>query len=116
MSTQTPDKAPKRGAAPVVTLRRGPPPPDRIAPRSRSLGVRLVMFGAVALASYEIFSWIDTKLNCEPDPNNPDELICRHRNGSTYSRSRRWGWRSSSSSSSSWHGLSFGGFGHYGGG
>ena len=46
----------------------------------------------------------------EPDPNNPEQQICKHSNGSTSHSSRGWHW--SSSSSGSTHGVSFGGFGH----
>jgi hypothetical protein len=70
-----------------------------------------------SLGAYEVFDWIDRKLNCEADPANPDELICKdHSSGSSYRRSSSH-WRSSSShdsSSSSAHGVSYGGFGHYG--
>jgi uncharacterized membrane protein YgcG len=84
--------------------------------RKRSLAVSLALTGALALGAYEAVDWIDRKLNCEPDPANPEELICKHRNGSSYHRSYSSGSHSSSGSgSSSTHGVSYGGFGHSGG-
>jgi hypothetical protein len=84
--------------------------------QKRSLAVSLALMGALALGAYEAIDWIDKKLNCEPDPANPEELICKHRNGSSYHRSYSSGWHSSSGSgSSSTHGVSYGGFGHSGG-
>lgn len=107
----------KRRPRPVITHR---PRVDGAVPagQKRSLAIALVVMGAVALGGYEAIDWLDRKLNCEPDPNNPDELICRHSSGSSYRRSSR-SWHSSSSSHSSSyssHGVSFGGFGHSSGG
>lgn len=106
----------KRGPAPVVARRPKAPGVAPPAGQKRSLAVSLVMMGALSLAAYETFGWIDRKLNCEPDPANPEELVCKHRSGSTYRRARRGGWRwSSESGSSTSHGFTFGGFGHAGG-
>jgi hypothetical protein len=105
----------KRGP-PVVLHKPKPPGAPPAEGRKRSLAVSLAVMGALSLGAYETFDWIDRKLNCEPDPANPEELICKHRSGTTYRRYRSSGWRwSSHSSSSSSHGFLFGGFGHAGG-
>lgn len=85
------------------------------AGQKRTLAVSLALMGALALGTYELADWLDKKMNCEPDPNKPDELICKNRSsGSSYHRSSGsgWHWSSGGSSSSSSHGFSFGGFGH----
>ncbi|BDV34882.1 hypothetical protein [Methylocystis iwaonis] len=88
--------------------------PNPILPqRKRSLAVSLAVMGAVSLGGYGLYEWIESP-HCEPDPNNPDQQICRHSNGSTSHSSRGWHW--SSGSSASTHGVSFGGFGHSGSG
>ncbi|WP_442753309.1 hypothetical protein ACNHKD_09845 [Methylocystis sp. JAN1] len=107
--------------------KRGPPPPVLVrkakasgvtvfSGQKRSLAVSLALMGAVTLGAYETFNWIDRKLNCEPDPANPDELICKHgssHGGSTYRRSSSaWHWGAGVGAT---HGASFGGFGHSGG-
>lgn len=109
----------KRGPKPVVLYK----PKDKSVAglatnRKRSLAVSLAVVGGLSLAAYETVDWIDRKLNCEPDPANPDELICKRHSGggsSSYRRSSGWHWSGGGGSSSS-HGLSFGGFGHSGGG
>jgi hypothetical protein len=139
MTEETPKEFGKR--APPVVLRKpqssgaGERPPltpekrKRIAeplkkpPRQkRSLAVSLAVMGALSLGAYETYDWINRKLNCEPDPANPGEQICKNRSGSTYRRSSNWhsssgsgGSSSSHSSGGSTHGVSFGGFGHSGG-
>jgi hypothetical protein len=115
MTDEKPKRLGKRGAPPVVTHRPGAVAAG-VAGKG-SLARTLILAGAVSLGAYELVDWIDRKLNCEPDPANPDELICKnHNGGSSYRRSSSH-WRSSSShdSSSSTHGVSYGGFGHYGG-
>lgn len=102
-----------RGATPPVVVYK----PKSLAgggqmPRKRSLAVSLVLMGAMSLGLYGAIDWLDRKLNCDPDPANPDELICKHSSGSTYRRSSSG---SHSSYGSSYHGISFGGFGHSGG-
>jgi hypothetical protein len=87
--------------------------------RKRSLAVSLALIGALSLGAYEIHDWIDSGRNCEPDPANPDELICKHGSGGggggSYRRSSRgWGWFSGYGGSSSTHGVSYGGFGKSG--
>jgi hypothetical protein len=106
-----------RRGPPVVLHRPKPPGSEPPAARKRSLAVSLAVMGALSLAAYETVDWIDRKLNCEPDPCNPEELICKRRSGTTYRRYRSSGWRwlSHSSGSSSSHGFFFGGFGHSGG-
>jgi hypothetical protein len=119
MATPPPDKTrKKRGAPPVVTLRKRPARKKAAGANPRAIASNIMLFGAVALASYGVSDWLDRKFNCEPDPNNPDELICKHRDGSTSHRSRSvWRWSGAShDGASSAHGLSFGGFGHFGGG
>lgn len=109
----------KRGGAPPVVTHRPKIPGEAPLARKqkRSLVVSLVAMGALSIGAYSGIEWLDKKLNCEPDPNNPEELICKHRSGSTYRRSRGGGWIfAASSHSSSSHGVSFGGFGHSGGG
>lgn len=109
----------KRGGAPPVVTHKPRIPGDKppALKQKRSLVVSLVAMGALSIGAYSGIEWLDKKLNCEPDPNNPEELICKHRSGSTYRRSRGSGWSfSSGSHSSSSHGFSFGGFGHSGGG
>lgn len=119
MGDENEKKFGKRGAAPPVVTHRpkipGEKPPARN--QKRSLVVPLIALGALSLGTSIIIDWLDRKLNCAPDPNNPGELICKHRSGSTYRRSRssRWHFSSGSHTSSS-HGFSFGGFGHSGGG
>ncbi len=93
------------------------------AGQKRSLAVLLIMIGALPIGAVVTIDWIDRKLNCEPDPANPEEQICKHSSGSTYRRSSGWHWSSGfgGSSGSHWssggstHGVSFGGFGHSGG-
>ncbi|WP_036282200.1 hypothetical protein [Methylocystis sp. ATCC 49242] len=104
----------KRGPAPpVVTHRAKASAGGGPSSQKRSLAVSLAIMGALSLGVYETIDWLDRKLNCEPDPANPDELICKHRSGSTYHRSSSgWHWAAGGSSS---HGASFGGFGHSGG-
>jgi hypothetical protein len=105
----------KRRPRPVITHRPKGDGANPVAAQKRSLAITLCVTGALALGTYEAVDWLDRKLNCEPDPNNPEELVCKHSSGSSYRRSRS-SWRSSSySSSSSTHGVSFGGFGHAGG-
>lgn len=105
------DKAGKRGPQPVVIRKPKPPIDELVSGRKRSLAVSMVLMGALTLGVYETFQWIDRKLNCEPDPANPDELICKHHSGSTYRSSSGWHWSSGSRSSAA-HGAAFGGFGH----
>lgn len=106
-----------RRAPPVVLQKSKPPknaaPPSAGAPKQkRSLAVSLAVMGAVSLGAYGVYEWSE-RPHCEPDPNNPEQQICRHSNGSTSHSSRGWHW--SSGSSGSTHGVSFGGFGHSGG-
>ncbi|KAF2990163.1 hypothetical protein OGR47_11390 [Methylocystis sp. MJC1] len=111
-------EAPKefgRRAPPVVLHRPKLPkePPNQILPQQkRSLAVSLAVVGAVSLGGYGLYEWSEGP-HCEPDPNNPDQQICRHSSGSTSHSSRGWHWLSGSSAST--HGVSFGGFGHSGG-
>jgi hypothetical protein len=116
-------KSPVENERPAPEAERLKPAP---AAQKRSLAVSLALMGALSLGAYETFDWIDKKLNCKPDPANPEEQICKHSNGSTYRRSSgsRWSSGSSSGSGSHWfgssgssstHGVSFGGFGHSGG-
>jgi hypothetical protein len=104
----------KRVPSPVVIQQAKAPSAPPSPERKRTLAVSLAVMGALSLSLYEAVDWIDKKLNCEPDPANPEELICKHGNGSTYHRSYSSGWHSSSGSSST-HGVSYGGFGHAGG-
>ena len=117
----------KRAPLPVVihkpaTLGSAPLGP---ATQKRSLAISLAVMGALSLGTYEAIDWLDRKLNCEPDPAKPDELICKHHSGSSYRRSSNWRWSSGSGSGGGWHwssgggsthGVSFGGFGHFGSG
>lgn len=99
------------------TVSRAPPSETVGAGRKRSLAVNLVVMGALALAAYETLDWIERKINCEPDPAKPEELVCKHRNGSSYRRSlgRSWRWSSRESAASpSAAGADFGGFGKSG--
>lgn len=101
----------RRGAAANVETHAPREPTGNKTPtRKRSLTISLIGVGAISLGVYGAVDWLDKKLNCEPDPNKPDELICKHSDGPTSRRSAS-SWRSSSSS---YHGLSFGGFGHSG--
>jgi hypothetical protein len=106
----------KRGHAPPVVTHR--PRPPGAAPsafgQKRSLAISLAIMGALSLGTYVAIDWLDKKLNCEPDPANPDELICKHHSSGTSYRRSRSSWRSSGGSGST-HGLLFGGFGHSGG-
>lgn len=121
MTEKKPKEPGKRPPRPVVTHKPAARGANAGLGQKRSLAVTLVIMGAVSLGAYEAFDWIDRKLNCEPDPANPEELICKHRSGSSYRRSSS-SWSSShgssysSHSSYSTHGLSFGGFGHSGSG
>jgi uncharacterized membrane protein YgcG len=106
----------KRGAKPIVT-RKPKTPAAGSSGQKRTLAISLVAMGALSLGAYEAIDWLDRKLNCEPDPNKPEELICKHSSsGSSYRRSSSSGWHWSSGGGSSSHGFSFGGFGHSGGG
>jgi hypothetical protein len=125
MTQEKPKEFGKRGPPPVVVHKPKPPGAVSVSGQKRSLAVSLAIMGALSLGVYETFQWVDRKLNCEPDPAKPEELICKHRSGSTYRRSSGSHWSSGSSgggshwfgssSSSSTHGVSFGGFGHSGG-
>ncbi|QGM98627.1 hypothetical protein [Methylocystis parvus] len=117
MADEKPNSFGKRGPPPVV-VHKPKPPGEIISGQKRSLAVSLALMGAVTLGAYETFDWIDRKLNCEPDPAKPDELICKHSgshggSSSSYRRSgSAWHWGGGSGST---HGVSFGGFGHSGG-
>lgn len=115
--TQEKNKAfSKRGPPPLVIHKPKAPGEIVFSGQKRSLAVSLALMGALTLGAYEAFDWIDRKLNCEPDPANPDELICKHHSssgGSSYRRSSSgWHWGAGAGST---HGVSFGGFGHSGG-
>ncbi len=110
----------KRGPPPVVVHKPKAPGETVFSGQKRSLAVSLALMGAVALGAYETFDWIDRKLNCEPDPANPEELICKHGgssggSSSTYRRSSSAWHLGGVGAASSTHGASFGGFGHSGG-
>lgn len=112
MAEEEPARLVKR-APPVVTHKPRAPGEALVYERKRSFVVSLVAVGALSLGAYEAVDWLDRKLNCEPDPANPDELICKHHSGSSYRRSSSsWHWGGGSGST---HGVSFGGFGHAGG-
>lgn len=106
----------KRVPAPPVVTHKPKPPGAAPSPlgQKRSLAVSLAIMGALSLGTYETIDWLDRKLNCEPDPAKPDELICKRSSTSGgYRRSRSsWHWAAASGAT---HGLSFGGFGHSGG-
>lgn len=105
----------KRAPPPVVTHRPKPPHEPFISGQKRSLAISLALMGALSLGAYEVIDWLDRKLNCDPDPANPEELICRHSSsGSSYRRSSSGGWHWGGGSGST-HGVLFGGFGHAGG-
>ncbi|PPD43559.1 MAG: hypothetical protein CTY15_09300 [Methylocystis sp.] len=106
----------KRSPPPVVTHKPKRPGAPPVGGQKRSLAISLAVMGSLALLGYEAIDWLDKKLNCEPDPANPEELICKHRGsgGSSYHRSRS-SWYGGGGSGSS-HGSYFGGFGHSGGG
>lgn len=114
MTQDTPKEFGRR--APPVVLHKPKLPKERPNPllrqQKRSLAVSLAVVGAVSLGGYGLYEWSESA-HCEADPNNPDQQICRHSNGSTSHSSRGWHW--SSGSSGSTHGVSFGGFGHSGG-
>lgn len=119
MTDDKPKSFGKRGPQPVVVHKPRQPGDILLSGQKRSLAVSLALMGALTLGAYETVDWIDRKLNCEPDPAKPDELICKHGGGhggssSSYRRSSS-GWRWGGGSSST-HGVSFGGFGHSGGG
>ena len=72
MAKPPPDKTrKKRGAPPVVTLRKRPARKKATGANPRAIASNIMLFGAVALASYGVSDWLDRKFNCEPDPNNP---------------------------------------------
>ncbi|WP_424362047.1 hypothetical protein [Methylocystis parvus] len=118
MTEEKPKDFGKRGPPPVVIHKPKAPGEILFSGQKRSLAVSLALMGALTLGAYETFDWIDRKLNCEPDPANPDELICKHHSssgGSSYRRSSSaWHWGGVGAAGSS-HGASFGGFGHSGG-
>jgi hypothetical protein len=118
MTEEKPKEFGKRGPPPVVIHKPKAPGEILFSGQKRSLAVSLALMGALTLGAYETFDWIDRKLNCEPDPANPDELICKHHSssgGSSYRRSSSaWHWGGVGAAGSS-HGASFGGFGHSGG-
>jgi len=100
MTEEEPTSSGKRGAPPVITHR-----PGAGAEQSGHRGVHwphVVISTLIALIIYEVFG-LDHKSKCEPDPSNPEEMICKDRNGS-YS-----GGGGSEHSS-----VTYGGFGHYG--
>ncbi len=119
MTDEKPKDFGKRSPPPVV-IQKPRQPGEIISGQKRSLAVSLALMGAVTLGAYETFDWIDRKLNCEPDPANPEELICKHSSShggssSSYRRSSSaWHWGAAGAGST--HGVSFGGFGHSGGG
>lgn len=101
MTEEEPKSFGKRGAPPVITHR-----PGAGAEQSGHQGVHwphVVISALIALILYEVFG-LAHKSKCEPDPSDPEEMICEDRNGS-YS-SRGGGGDHSS--------VTFGGFGHYG--
>jgi hypothetical protein len=114
MTEETPKNFGKRGPPPVVVHKPKAPGETAFSGQKRSLAISLALMGALSLGTYEAIDWLDRKLNCEPDPANPEELICKHSGGgSTYRRSSgSWHWGGGSGST---HGVSFGGFGHSGG-
>lgn len=119
MTEEKPKEFGKRGPPPVVIHKPRAPGEIHFSGQKRSLAVSLALMGALTLGAYETFDWIDRKLNCEPDPANPDELICKHHSSSGGSSSYRrsssgWHWGGVGAAGSS-HGASFGGFGHSGG-
>lgn len=119
MTEEKPKEFGKRGPPPVVIHKPKSPGEIVFSRQKRSLAVSLALMGAVALGAYETFDWIDRKLNCEPDPAKPDELICKHSSShggssSTYRRSSS-AWHLGVGAAGSSHGASFGGFGHSGG-
>lgn len=120
MTEETRKQFGKRAPPPVVIHK--PAASSDVMTRKRSLAISLALMGALSLGTYETIDWLDRKLNCEPDPAKPDELICKQRSGASYRRSSSWsgsrsggGWHWSSGGGSS-HGVSFGGFGHFGSG
>ena len=114
----------RRGAAPAVVthapqgLTGGPFGPSTL--RKRSLTVSLVAMGSLALGGYAVIEALDRRANCDPGQTNPNQSPCTssgtHTGSGGHSGSGRWWWHSgtSSSGSSSWHGVSFGGFGGFG--
>lgn len=115
MSGEKPKGFGKRGPPPVVTHKPKKLGEPDASGQKRSLAVSLAIMGGLTMGTFAAVDWLDKKLNCEPDPAKPDELVCKHssNSGSTYRRSRgSWIWAAGSGSR---HGLSFGGFGHSGG-
>lgn len=87
----------------------GPPPLTPI--QKRTVAIVLATAGALSLGVYAL---VELQEECEPDPNDPQKEICHHSRG-WHSSSSSWPRsRSSSSSGSSWHSVSFGGFGSHG--
>lgn len=114
MTDEKPEEFGKSAPPPVVMHKPRPLGEQPATGQKRSLAISLVAMGALSLGAYEAIDWLDKKLNCEPDPANPDELICKHHSSSSSYRRSRGGWHWGGGSGST-HGLSFGGFGHSGG-